>query len=179
MADPPPPDAPSDPLAGPLARNIEAVARRRADDAANASTGVRIAMRIGRAIGRMRFVYANLMFYGGWAALDYLIPATRGFDPGPTLLGSVASAEGIFLSLFILIAQNSQGTSADRRDDLNLQVSLLVEHELTQLIKVTAAIAARLGVDAERHGAIADLTEDIKPEAVLDKIERETPDADD
>ena len=171
--------APSeDPLAGPLARNIEAVARRRAEDAANASRGVRIAMRIGRIIGRMRFVYANLAFYAGWVVLDYAVPATHHFDPALTLMGSIASGEGIFLSLFILIAQNTASAAADRRDDLNLQVSLLAEHEVTQLIKVTAAIAARLGLDAAHHGEIDDLQHDIKPEDVLDKIEEVEPDAD-
>ncbi len=171
-------DAPADPLAGPLARNIEAVAKRRAEDAAGASRGVRIAMRVGRVIGRMRFVYANLAFYGVWTLLDYVVPETKGFDPALSIMGSIASAEGIFLSLFILITQNSQGALADRRDDLNLQVSLLAEHELTQLIKVTAAIAARLGIDPERHGEIADLQKDIRPEDVLDKIEAEEPPAD-
>ncbi len=165
-------------LAGTLSRNIEAVARRRADDAANASRGVRVANRIGRVIGRMRFVYANLVFYAGWTLLHYgVIPGAAGFDPALTLMGSIASAEGIFLSLFILIAQNSQGAAADRRDDLSLQVGLLAEHEVTQLIKVTAAIAAKLGIDPEAHGEIADLQHDIKPEAVLDKIEAEEPPA--
>ncbi len=174
-----PTDAPGDGanLAGTLSRNIEAVARRRAEDAASASHGVRLANRIGRVIGRMRFVYANLAFYGGWTLVHYgIVPGAKGFDPALTLMGSIASAEGIFLSLFILIAQNSASALSDRRDDLNLQVSLLAEHEITQLIKVTAAIAAKLGIDAEHHGEIADLQQDIKPEAVLDKIEREDPD---
>ena len=107
-----------------------------------------------------------------------VIPGAKGFDPALTLMGSLASAEGIFLSLFILITQNSQGSAADRRDDLNLQVSLLAEHELTQLIKVTAAIAAKLGIDAEAHGEIGDLQRDIKPEDVLDKIEAVEPGSD-
>ena len=164
-------------LAATLSRNIEAVARRRAEDAANASRGVRIANRVGRIIGRMRFVYANLAFYGGWAALHYgVVPGAKGFDPALTLMGSIASAEGIFLSLFILIAQGHALASADRRDDLSLQVGLLAEHELTQLIKVTAAIAAKLGIDAEEHGDLADLKHDVAPEAVLDKIEQESAD---
>ncbi len=168
-----------DDLAAALSRNIEAVARRRAEDAAGAGRGVRIATAIGRIIGRMRFVYANLIFYAAWViASQGLVPGIPAFDRQLYLVGSVASVESIFLSIFILIAQNSQATAADRRDDLNLQISLLAEHEVTQLIKLTSAIAAKLGIDADDHGATHDLRQDIKPEAVLDKIEAEEPGAD-
>nr|WP_295659145.1 DUF1003 domain-containing protein [Polymorphobacter sp.] len=168
MADPParepasaeptaPPPA-ADSLSGALSRNIEAVARRRAEDAANTSRGVRIAARIGAIIGRMTFVYAHVVIYGGWLLISRgMVPGVGPFDPKLGLMGSVASIEGIFLSLFILIAQNNSSAANDRRDDLSLQVGLLSEHEITQLIKVTAAIAAKLGIDAEHHGEIADL----------------------
>lgn len=161
-------------LAGALSRNIEAVARRRAEDAKSISTGVKLAMAVSGVIGRMRFVYGNLVFYGAWVlASQGLVPGVPAFDHDLYLIGSVASVESIFLSIFILIAQNSSAAANDRRDDLNLQVGLLTEHELTQLIKVTAAIAAKLGIDPEHHGEIADLQRDVAPEAVLDKIERE------
>lgn len=161
-------------LSGALSRNIEAVARRRTADAASASSDVRLATAIGRLIGRMGFVYAHIVFYGAWTLLHYgVIPGARGFDPALALMGAIASAEGIFLSLFILIAQNNSSAANDRRDDLNLQIGLLSEHELTQLIKVTAAIADKLGIDPEHHGAIADLQHDVAPEAVLDRIEHE------
>jgi uncharacterized membrane protein len=182
LAEPPPvPGAPAEEsdLAEALSRNIEAVARRRAEDAAGVKRGVKIAMAIGRIIGRMRFVYANLIFYSAWVvASQGGIPGIPAFDRQLYLIGSIASVESIFLSIFILIAQNSQASAADRRDDLNLQVSLLAEHEVTQLIKLTAAIAAKLGIDADHHGATAELQQDVKPEDVLDKIEQEEPDAD-
>ena len=62
----PPPGAGS--LAGALSRNIEAVAKRRAEDAKNTTPGVRLALAIGRVIGQMGFVYANIVFYGVWVA---------------------------------------------------------------------------------------------------------------
>ena len=109
MADPRA-DMPGPPgLTEALGRNIETVSRRRADDSAKASPGVRLSSRIGRLIGRMSFVYANLAFYGVWTAVHYgVIPGAKGFDPALTLMGSLASAEGIFLSLFILITQNHE-----------------------------------------------------------------------
>jgi uncharacterized membrane protein len=167
---PPPGD---DNLSEALTRNIEAVARRRAEDTANTSFDVRLATRIGGLIGRMGFVYLHVAFYGAWILLHYgVIGRVAGFDPALALLGAVASAEGIFLALFILIAQNNSTTTANRRDDLNLQVSLLAEHEVTQLIKLTRGIAEKLGIDTTAdHQEIADLQRDVAPEAVLDRIE--------
>ncbi len=160
-------------LSAALARNIEAVARRRAEDAANLSFDVRLATGIGRRIGRMSFVYLHILFYGTWVLLQYgVVGHVGGFDPALALMGSIASAEAIFLSLFILIAQNILTAADNRRDDLALQVSLLAEHEVTQLIKLTRAVAEKLGIDTTaEHGAIADLQADVAPERVLDQIE--------
>src|ERR1041384_8078917 len=82
-----------------------------------------------------------------------------------------ASVEAIFLSTFILITQNRMMTQADRRAELNLQISLLAEHEVTRLIRTTARIAERLGVEVG-GGDIDELSRDIAPEEVLDTLER-------
>lgn len=154
-----------------LGRNIDAMSRRRADDEARASGGVRLSARIGRRIGRMGFVYANLAVYGGWLLGGLgVVPGVPRFDGDLHLVGSVASVEALFVSIFILIAQNHEAAANDRRDDLNLQVSLLAEHELSRLIQLNIAIAEKLGVAA--GGEIADFQHDIHPDDVLDTIER-------
>ena len=155
-----------------LGRNIEAVSRRRAEDEAKASGGVRLSTRIGRVIGRMWFVYLHLGVLAGWLIVNLgLVTDIAPFDPTFNLLGTLASIEAIFVALFILITQNHEAAANDRRDDLNLQVGLLTEHELTRLIKLTIAVADKLGIDAGR-GEIADLQHDIHPDDVLDTIER-------
>ena len=155
-----------------LGRNIEAVSRRRAADAAKASGGVKLSARIGRLIGRMAFVYLHLVALAGWIIVNLgLVSDVPPFDPQFDLLGTVASVEAIFVTLIILITQNHDAAANDRRDDLNLQVSLLAEHELTRLIKLNILIAEKLGIDPDR-AEIADLQHDIRPDDVLDTIER-------
>jgi uncharacterized membrane protein len=80
-----------------------------------------------------------------------------------------ASVEAIFLSTFVLISQNRTAAAADKRADLDLQINLLAEHELTKLTEVVTAIAARLDVrlDAE----IEEVKKDVAPEAVLDELD--------
>ena len=50
------------------------------------------------------------------------------------LLAMIASVEAIFLSTFVLISQNRMAAAADKRADLDLQISLLAEHEVTSLV---------------------------------------------
>ena len=78
------------------------------------------------------------------------------------------STEAIFLSTFVLISQNRMAGAADKRADLDLQIGLLAEHEVTRLVTLVSGIADRMGVKTE--AAVA-------PEAVLDQLEAAEPGA--
>jgi uncharacterized membrane protein len=61
--------------------------------------------------------------------------------------------------------------AADQRADLDLQISLLAEHEVTRLVTLVPGIADRMGVKTEADGELEEITQDVAPEAVLDEIE--------
>jgi len=146
--------------------------KRRAREEATATLEERIADAITRFSGTMKFVYLHAVVYGFWiiANLD-LVPGVPKFDPSFVILAMVASVEAIFLSTFILITQNRMSAAADKRAELDLQISLLAEHELTKLAALLSAIADRLGVQTEVDAEVEELKEDVAPEAVLDEIE--------
>ena len=54
------------------------------------------------------------------------------------ILAMVASVEAIFLSTFILITQNRMSAAADKRAELDLQISLLAEHEVIKLAALSS-----------------------------------------
>jgi uncharacterized membrane protein len=81
----------------------------------------------------------------------------------------VASVEAIFLSTFVLISQNRMGAAADKRADLDLQISLLAEHEITRLATLVAAIADRM--DVKTDADLEEIALDVAPETVLDELE--------
>lgn len=83
----------------------------------------------------------------------------------------VASVEAIFLSTFVLITQNRMAVLADKRADLDLQISLLAEHEITRLISLVTAIAERLELDAAQNPELSELSQDVAPEKVMEKME--------
>jgi hypothetical protein len=49
-----------------------------------------------------------------------------------------------------------------------LQVSLLVEHEVTRILQVTRALAERMGIEFPADHEIKELEQDVEPSGVLD-----------
>jgi len=82
----------------------------------------------------------------------------------------VVSVEAIFLSTFVLISQNRMTQQADRRAELDLQISLLAEHESTRLVEMVEAIVHHLGIE-HRWDDLEELKQDIAPEKVLEAID--------
>ncbi|WP_043344668.1 DUF1003 domain-containing protein, partial [Belnapia moabensis] len=123
-----PPPKPNS-LSTSLRRNIKALENRRREEAAAATREERIAETITRFTGSMIFVYIHLALYGAWILVNLgLIPSVPKFDPSFVVLAMEASVEAIFLSTFVLISQNRMAATADKRADLDLQISLLTEH---------------------------------------------------
>ena len=154
-----------------VARNTRALlARRRMEDRAM-PLEERLADAITRFSGSMRFVYLHLALFGLWITINLgWLPLPR-FDPSFVILAMLASVEAIFLSTFVPISQNRMAALADKRAELDLQVSLLAEHELTRLVSLVKAIADHHGIDAARDAELEEIMQDIAPETVLDQIE--------
>jgi len=131
---------------------------------------------ISRFAGSMTFVTVHAVLVIAWILINTSLTPIRPFDPTFVILATVASVEAIFLSTFILISQNRAAAAADRRADLDLQISLLSEHEVTQLIRLTTEIASRLGIEEAASPELAELKRTVAPEAVLQRIEESTED---
>ena len=155
-----------------LVRNIHSMEQRRERDKATATLEERIAGVITRFAGSMRFVYLHVVMVTLWIVANLgQLPGVPKFDPSFVILAMAASVEAIFLSTFILITQNQMSAAADKRAELDLQISLLAEHEITKLAALCSAIADRLGVETEVDSEVEELKQDVAPEAVLDEIE--------
>jgi uncharacterized membrane protein len=164
------PEPEPDSLNSALRRNIEALRERRRQDAENRSLSDRVADRITGFAGSMVFVLLHLTAYGFWifANLGW-VPGVAPWDETFVVLAMAASVEAIFLSTFVLISQNRMMAAADQRADLDLQIGLLTEHEVTNLIRMVRQIADQVGVPVAK-GEVAELERNVAPEAVLDAI---------
>jgi uncharacterized membrane protein len=163
------------PFAQVVDRNIAALLQRREQEDRRRGTQDRIADVVTRFTGSMTFVYIHLGLVGAWVLANLgLVPGLgrlRGFDEGFTVLAMIASVEAIFLSTFVLISQNRMQAQADKRADLDLHVSLLAEHEITEILRMLREMAARAGVEQARDPALDELAGDVRPETVLSHIE--------
>jgi uncharacterized membrane protein len=158
-----------------LERNIQTLCRRRALEAAAASWEERIADAMTRFTGSMLFVYLHIALFGSWIVANLgWIPGIQPWDETFVVLAMIASVEAIFLSTFVLITQNRMAAAADKRADLDLQISLLAEHEISKLAMLTSAIASHLGVESNVEQDVADAKQEVAPDKVLDKIEAVT-----
>jgi uncharacterized membrane protein len=156
------------PIAGVLDRNIHAIINSRKDEEKKIGWQDRIAQTITGFIGSMRFVFLHLFVFGGWIFAN--IGPIRAWR-NCSVLDILVSMEAIFLSTFVLIKQNRMARLDARRADLNLQVSLLAEHEITHLVTLITAIASKMNLEHAKNPVLNELKQEIKPEQILEEIE--------
>ena len=162
-------DVPAPPgLSSVLSRNIARMQQQREQEEAQASLSERLSDRITRFAGSMTFVLIHAVAYGTWIAVNLgVVPGIEPFDPSFVMLAMEASVEAIFLSTFVLISQNRMMGAAAKQSDLDLQINLLAEHELTRLVSLVDAIATKIGVEAVEPSELHEIKQDVSPEAVL------------
>nr|WP_114948320.1 DUF1003 domain-containing protein [Microvirga calopogonii] len=124
----------------------------------------------------MTYRMHHLAIFGFWIIANLgWVPGVPKWDESFVVLAMWASVEAIFLSTFVLISQNRMQAAADKRADLDLQISLLAEHEVTKLATLVSAMADKMGVSSNADAELEEIKQDIAPEAVLDEIEETEP----
>ncbi|BDI29261.1 hypothetical protein CCAX7_13120 [Capsulimonas corticalis] len=155
-----------------IERNIRTIDRLRMEAAQARKTPDRVSDIITDFSGRLIFVYVHILWFGSWILLNTGKVGVRPFDPYPYgLLTMVVSLEAIFLSTFVLISQNRLSVEADRRADLDLQIGLLTEHEVTRVLRMLDVVQDKLGIENEEDIELAQLELATKPEDVLAEID--------
>jgi uncharacterized membrane protein len=156
-----------------IQRNIRTLIRLRLQAANKRNLQDRIADMITSFSGHIVFVYVHIVWFGAWIVLNTGRIGVHPFDPFPYgLLTMIVSLEAIFLSTFVLISQNRLSEESEYRTNLNLQIALLTEHEVTRVLQMLDAIQDKMGIDNDEDSELADLEMETKPEDVLTEIER-------
>ena len=156
-----------------LKRNISALTERRTRQEHAATRQDKAADAITLFVGSLPFIYLHAALVAAWVAVNLRwLPVVPAFDRSFVVLATAASVEAIFLSTFVLISQNRANAAADRRADLDLQIGLLSEHEVSKLIELVTAVARRVGVEPhEIDDELKELSQDVRPETVLDDLD--------
>ena len=97
--------------------------------------------------GSMKFVYVHTAWFGVWVIINGGLLLGLGlagltpFDPFPFgLLTLIVSLEAIFLSTFVMIAQNRMADVADARAQRDYEVDVRAEAEIAKILHLVESL---------------------------------------
>lgn len=107
------------------------------------SPGERIAGRIAAFTGNLAFVWWHVVLFVFWIGLN-LIAKEKAWDPYPfNFLTMVVSLEAIFLSTFVLIAENREAKRNEIREQLDYEVNVKAEKEIQEIKQAIEILAKK------------------------------------
>jgi uncharacterized membrane protein len=130
-------------------QNINSVAKLESQFLERRSMLDRTADAIGGFTGSFRFVLIHAVMFALWFLINtgHFFGFIK-FDPYPFILLAMAvSVEGVLLSTFVLMKQNRMAKRDEERDQLNLQIDLLAEKEITKILQMQRLMCQRLGIE--------------------------------
>jgi uncharacterized membrane protein len=128
----------------PVAYNIQAIAELERNALDKRTLVDRVMAAVTRATGSTTFIAVHALWFTAWIVLN----TTRyAFDAYPfSLLNLVVALEAVFLTSVVLMTQNQMARLTDRRAQLDLQVNLLAEQELTAMLHMLHGLCTKAGV---------------------------------
>ncbi len=132
-------------------------------------------------VGSMGFLIANVLWFAIWIILNIeIIPGVVPFDPFPFgLLTMIVSLEAIMLAIFVLISQNRGERIDELREEVDLQIDMIAEEELTKLLKMVSLLLEKQGVnvaqDEELQAMIAPTNIEKLERILEEQISHKTP----
>ena len=151
--------------------NVQAMRKLEELAVAQRTVADRVAEFVAKFCGSITFVWIHVAGFAAWIGWNVL-PRLPHFDPYPfTFLTLCVSLEAIFLSSFILIAQNYEMRITERRNQLDLQINLLAEQENTKMLQLLDRMAKKMGLYEEDDPEIQVLEQATRPETLARQIE--------
>ena len=156
-----------------------AIGAIKAQHAAHRSKLERFADGLNNVASSTPFLVLHVLWFSSWIGWNSGVFPVTAFDPFPFgLLTMVVSLEAIFLSIFVLMAQQRESAIAELREELSLQVSLRVEQEVTKTLQLVAGLYTRMGYrvgdDPELHRMLEPLDVKAIERDLLAQIEAAT-----
>ena len=98
--------------------------------------------------GTSEFLFAHVLLFALWILYNTgIVPGTVPVDPYPfNFLTTAVSLEAIFLSIVVLMSQNRAERIANVRDEVDLQINVQSEREITKILEMLATLEKRLHV---------------------------------
>lgn len=112
------------------------------------SWSVRLADDLTSTFGSFSFLTFNALFFIFWILMNTgKIPNLPILDPFPfPLITTIVSLEAIILTLIVLMSQNRQSFISNLREEIDMQVNITSEREITKILQILVKIAEKQGI---------------------------------
>src|SRR3954449_501332 len=149
--------------------NIEAVIRLEEEEERRTTLYERIPHIIGSFVGTISFVTLQITFVVLWVFANNTHVISLDQFPYP-LLSLFLCGEAVILSSFVLIRQNRTELINNRRNQLDLQINLLAEKEVTEVWQLLAAVNEPLKGPGHASREDEELTEETAVEELAQQL---------
>lgn len=139
------------------------------------SMGGKFADGLTRGFGTVWFLVINIIFFIIWILINSgAWPIMPIFDPFPfTFLTMFVSLEAIILSVVVLISQNRASDIADRREELDFEINIQAEEEITRIITMLDEIHDHMGLDPVDDEELVRMKEKIDVKKLGDRLQND------
>ena len=134
-----------------------------------------IADRINLKIGSIGFLVFNIMLFFSWILVNTgFISNISSFDVFPFgLLTLILSVEAILLTIFVLISQNRASRLFDLREEMDLQIDMITEQEITKLLQMQKMITDKLGIDTSNDSELQRMLKRVDADKIEESLEKQ------
>jgi uncharacterized membrane protein len=124
-------------------------------------------------LGSNIFLCVNLLVFITWIVINTgHIPGIEPFDKFPfSLLTTSVSLEAIILAILVLISQNRAAKVADLREEVQLQVNVLTEEEITRMMWMLILLLQKNGIPIPEDKRLQEMLRDTDVEKIEKNME--------
>ncbi|HEV8601331.1 MAG TPA: DUF1003 domain-containing protein [Patescibacteria group bacterium] len=142
---------------------------------AKRTTAEKLADWMTETFGTFTFLVLNLIFFAVWLLINTgFLPGMAIFDPYPfNMLTSLVSLEAIILAVFVLISQNRAQRIDDLREEVDLQVNVIAENEITKIMNMLYLLLEKNGIDLSQDPELKKMLKRTSTEDLEKHMEKE------
>ena len=165
--------------ATPLSENVgkrqKTVKSIKAKAAAKRSFIEIVADRTTELLGSTPFLIVNVLIFIAWIVVNTgLIPGVKPFDKFPfPLLTTSVSLEAIILAILVLSSQNRASKVADLREEVQLQVNVITEEEITRMLWMLVLLLKKNGIPIPKDERLQEMLRETDVEKIEKRMKKQ------
>ncbi|OGK16036.1 hypothetical protein A2690_01295 [Candidatus Roizmanbacteria bacterium RIFCSPHIGHO2_01_FULL_39_12b] len=154
---------------------IDRVKSLKAKNSLNRDFVTKLADHLTQEFGTAKVLIVHLIIFIGWIILNLgVLPGFHILDPFPfTFMTTILSIEAIVLTIFVLISQNRQTLIQDVREEVDLQINVHAEAEITKILTMLDEIRDHLKMRPKSDPELAQMERPINTDRITKELEKE------